>query len=219
MAADWYFKEMGEEVGPVSANTLRKYAQEGRIATDTYVRNGADGKWLWAERVKGLFDPSPPVAKTPSNEQAKEPAPQLSPVEKACPSCQTVLPPRAVLCVHCGFDLRTGKKLTGPATSAIARPKALIVGGVAAGVVIAAAAAIFFLTRGEAPEKGLPVGAQAKATKEPPPDPVIIPKKGGPKPSGEAPPILVDKEKPKPPPDLPRKAPVARPVMLGSGLG
>ncbi|MBM4069803.1 MAG: DUF4339 domain-containing protein [Planctomycetes bacterium] len=114
MAADWYFKEMGEEVGPVSANTLRKYAQEGRIATDTYVRNGADGKWLWAERVKGLFDPSPPVAKTPSKEQAKEPAPQLSPVEKACPSCQAVLPPRAVLCVRCGFDMRTSKKFTGP---------------------------------------------------------------------------------------------------------
>lgn len=157
MAADWYFKEMGEEVGPVSANTLRKYAQEGRIAKDTYVRTGTDGKWLWAERVKGLFDPSPPIAKTPSKDQAKEPAPQLSPVEKACPSCQTVLPPGAVLCVHCGFDLRTGKAFAKPMKSMPVKKsgaKKMLIGGIGAAGFLAIALALFFvIPRGDSPPK------------------------------------------------------------------
>jgi hypothetical protein len=31
--------------------------------------------------------------------------------ENACPSCGEFFPPEAVLCVHCGFDRKTGKKL------------------------------------------------------------------------------------------------------------
>jgi hypothetical protein len=38
--------------------------------------------------------------------------------ESRCPSCQAVLAPAAVLCVACGFNLRTGKKLEGPKKSA-----------------------------------------------------------------------------------------------------
>ncbi len=34
-----------------------------------------------------------------------------------CPSCQAELEPKAVLCVACGYDLRTGKKLEGPKTT------------------------------------------------------------------------------------------------------
>jgi hypothetical protein len=37
--------------------------------------------------------------------------------ESSCPECKAVLPPRAVLCVNCGFDLRTGKKLEAPKKS------------------------------------------------------------------------------------------------------
>jgi hypothetical protein len=42
----------------------------------------------------------------------------LVPEEKrCCPSCQGELAPNAVLCVACGYDLRTGKKLGGPKKS------------------------------------------------------------------------------------------------------
>jgi hypothetical protein len=34
--------------------------------------------------------------------------------EARCPSCQAVLGAKAVLCVACGYDLRTGKKVEGP---------------------------------------------------------------------------------------------------------
>lgn len=55
MATQWFFKAMGQEVGPVSSAQLRSQALAGTIAADTWVRHGADGKWVLAERVKGLF--------------------------------------------------------------------------------------------------------------------------------------------------------------------
>ncbi len=39
-----------------------------------------------------------------------EPAPS-SPTEARCPECGADLPPGAVLCVNCGYDLREGRRL------------------------------------------------------------------------------------------------------------
>src|SRR5262249_25595036 len=44
--------------------------------------------------------------------------------ERRCPECQAVLAPNAVLCVTCGFDLRTGKKLDGPKKEKAKRKRA-----------------------------------------------------------------------------------------------
>src|SRR3954452_5852615 len=55
MAAEWYFRAMGAEFGPVSAAELVQQAADGRIGPDTEVRRG-DGPWIPASKVAGLFD-------------------------------------------------------------------------------------------------------------------------------------------------------------------
>ena len=58
MAAEWYYKELGQDFGPISTAQLQLYARTGEIGPDTFVRNGSNGKWVAACRVKGLFDVS-----------------------------------------------------------------------------------------------------------------------------------------------------------------
>lgn len=55
MAAEWYFRVMGTEFGPLSANELVERAADGKIRPDTEVRKG-EGAWGPASRVAGLFD-------------------------------------------------------------------------------------------------------------------------------------------------------------------
>ena len=55
MAAEWYFRVMGAEFGPISASELVEQAADGKIGPDTEVRKG-DGAWIPASRVAGLFD-------------------------------------------------------------------------------------------------------------------------------------------------------------------
>jgi hypothetical protein len=55
MAAEWYYRVMGAEFGPVSANELVEQAADRKISPDTEVRKG-DGAWVPASRVAGLFD-------------------------------------------------------------------------------------------------------------------------------------------------------------------
>ena len=57
--SEWYFREMGQAFGPFSASQLREKAAMGRIASDTPVRKGTDGKWVEASRVKGLIARQP----------------------------------------------------------------------------------------------------------------------------------------------------------------
>ncbi len=50
---------------------------------------------------------------------------QLAPEpERCCPECQAVLASNAVLCVACGLDLRSGKKLEGPKKGKARRKRA-----------------------------------------------------------------------------------------------
>jgi hypothetical protein len=46
------------------------------------------------------------------SEPPVEPAPQPDGIEAKCPSCSAPLAPGAVLCVNCGYNLKTGKKLS-----------------------------------------------------------------------------------------------------------
>lgn len=52
---DWYFQVMGQELGPFTAQELKSKVETGQIQRDTMVRRGIEGKWLFAERVKGLL--------------------------------------------------------------------------------------------------------------------------------------------------------------------
>ncbi len=67
MTREWYFQVMGQELGPLSVGELKAKVANGQIQPDTLVRKTAEGKWVFAGKVKGLFaipeEPPPaPVA-------------------------------------------------------------------------------------------------------------------------------------------------------------
>ncbi len=64
MSKAWYYEVMGSELGPISSADLIDRAKRGQIQPDTRVRSGPEGKWQFAERVKGLF-PAPPAPAKP----------------------------------------------------------------------------------------------------------------------------------------------------------
>src|SRR5262245_52825873 len=72
------------------------------------------GKKVRCSRCGQDFEPPAAAPPTPADAGAISLAPEP---ETPCPSCGAVLPPRAVLCVNCGFNLRTGQKLEGPKKS------------------------------------------------------------------------------------------------------
>lgn len=65
MAREWYFQVMGQELGPLSVAELKTKVGSGQIQRDTLVRKTLDGKWVFAEKVKGLF--SVPEIELPPN--------------------------------------------------------------------------------------------------------------------------------------------------------
>ncbi len=76
MAKPWYFQVMGVEIGPLTPAELKEKVQIGQIQPDTLVRSGTDGKWIPADRWKGLLPakedtPDPPPAPV---KEAPEPA-------------------------------------------------------------------------------------------------------------------------------------------------
>lgn len=55
MASQWYVKSNGQEFGPFSSSKLKALAQHGKIGRTAFVRKGANGTWVGAARVQGLF--------------------------------------------------------------------------------------------------------------------------------------------------------------------
>jgi len=132
MSDRWYYRLMGEKLGPISSSELKQLAESGKVAPDTVVRKGLDGDWVLAEKVRGLFEPpsksletqpqTAPQSLAPSAQHAPVDEPS-EPIEGAktpessaareCPSCQARISPKAVICLHCGLDLRTGQTASG----------------------------------------------------------------------------------------------------------
>lgn len=54
--AQWFCRLMGEELGPLTSAQLLEMARSHKLSPEDYVRKGADGHWVGAYRVKGLFD-------------------------------------------------------------------------------------------------------------------------------------------------------------------
>ena len=73
MSMQWYFQVMGAEFGPLTSAELKEKVQIGQIQPDTLVRSGQDGKWIPADRWKGLL---------PAKEDTPEPPP-ASPLERS----------------------------------------------------------------------------------------------------------------------------------------
>lgn len=88
MATCWFYRVMGEEIGPCSAAELKEQAALGRIQQDSLVRKGSEGEWVLARRVKGLFD----VASVKSR-PTPEPPPAFSPETVSPPAAPPPLPP------------------------------------------------------------------------------------------------------------------------------
>jgi hypothetical protein len=66
METGWYsITENGEVEGPLSAVMLKARADSRIVKPDTPVRNGAEGKWVPAGGVKGLFATPPPPPSIP----------------------------------------------------------------------------------------------------------------------------------------------------------
>ena len=56
MASEWYCRLMGTELGPFTSKQLLEMARSHRLMPDDLVKKEADGMWVAAYRVKGLFD-------------------------------------------------------------------------------------------------------------------------------------------------------------------
>ena len=57
-------------------------------------------------------EPKPPEPKPPALTQRVASSSPPADVENKCPSCSAALASGAILCVNCGFNLKTGKKLS-----------------------------------------------------------------------------------------------------------
>ena len=71
MAKPWYFQMMGAEIGPLTPAELMDRVKLGQLQPDTLVRSGKDGKWIPADRWKGLL-PSKEVEAETASAPAKE---------------------------------------------------------------------------------------------------------------------------------------------------
>jgi hypothetical protein len=80
----------------------------------------APGAKVRCPRCGTTFEPAA-VAAPPADAGILELAPEP---ERRCPECQAVLAPDVVLCVNCGLNLRTGKKLEGPKKEKAKRKRA-----------------------------------------------------------------------------------------------
>jgi len=78
MASEWFCEISGRQLGPLSSQQLRAMAEQGRLMPEHRVRQGAEGPWVPAARVKGLFQgdatPAPPRPVKPVDPSAASPS-------------------------------------------------------------------------------------------------------------------------------------------------
>ena len=86
MASEWFCQIAGAELGPLSGQQVKTMAAQGRLHPDDVLRRGADGPWLPAGRVKGLFPADQPAAETPTAPAAEAPAESKPPAKKIAKS-------------------------------------------------------------------------------------------------------------------------------------
>ncbi|MEE8450883.1 MAG: DUF4339 domain-containing protein [Thermoguttaceae bacterium] len=99
MAVEWFCRISGEVAGPFSPHQLKELVQEGRLAPQDQVRQGTDGSWAAADRVKGLFssaravrsEPDLPVAQ-PLTANPVDDGSQKSAAGKAATTTPAVIP-------------------------------------------------------------------------------------------------------------------------------
>ncbi|HVA46102.1 MAG TPA: DUF4339 domain-containing protein [Pirellulales bacterium] len=82
--ADWFYKVMGEEYGPISSAELKEKAADGTIDQSSLIRKGRDGDWISAHKTSLSFG-GPVVAIDTSKARMPRVKP-AAPVETAKPA-------------------------------------------------------------------------------------------------------------------------------------
>lgn len=86
----------------MTQSQLKRWAEEGEVTADSFIRRSTDQQWYPASSVKGLpisQNTPPPILDTPS----KTPAPEASiPTTRKCPFCAEAINIDAIKCKHCG---------------------------------------------------------------------------------------------------------------------
>jgi hypothetical protein len=120
--SEWYYRALGETIGPVSWLELEQKAGDGEITHETEVREGADGPWTAASQVPGLVDvPAEPAhaaaaGAASGGEVPAEASPagaaqqgeqevgvRRSPLNlRPCSDCGTMVSKQASTCPQCG---------------------------------------------------------------------------------------------------------------------
>ena len=73
MTKDWYFQDGDKRIGPIAAAALKKFAESGRITSETLVWRNGTPEWVKAGTVRGLIDTSlPPAAPTPLDSPSRD---------------------------------------------------------------------------------------------------------------------------------------------------
>jgi hypothetical protein len=93
---EWYCQIAGREIGPLASQQLRTMAAKAQILPADRVRRGANGPWIPAQNVKGLFpqaadvgNPQPAVSAASTH----EPSPTAAPAPKPRSRPPTPPPP------------------------------------------------------------------------------------------------------------------------------
>jgi hypothetical protein len=79
----WYYKEMGQEKGPVSPQGLVALVKQGQVGPETPVRKGPYGRWAPACKIRGLFSPS--ASSAPAADPNADPLRDFCPTPWASP--------------------------------------------------------------------------------------------------------------------------------------
>jgi hypothetical protein len=82
MAADWYYRKNGKQLGPLESAELRRLADSGVVSPEDMVWRQGAKQWAKASSVKGLF-PAPSAkavdSPTPNSAVSSPPGPAASP--------------------------------------------------------------------------------------------------------------------------------------------
>ena len=85
----WYYEVEGQAQGPLTTAELKERAKSGQLAPGHLVRQGEEGNWVPAVRVKGLFPkaaPSPPSPRAPAK-RSRPAAESGAALARQCPRC------------------------------------------------------------------------------------------------------------------------------------
>ncbi|QJW94756.1 GYF domain-containing protein [Frigoriglobus tundricola] len=90
--AKWFYRNGdGDEVGPMTARQLQTLAEVGLIGPNTEIKKRAGGRWVVANKVRGLLDDLD--ASSPIEEPAPAPPQQAAGDQRAVPATPAVPPP------------------------------------------------------------------------------------------------------------------------------